>query len=517
MIFIGAELSDPHAHFVTNIVACIGSRDDLIIDLLRVEGSEEIFRRITGHLQDHDEQYVIYNAYTDEDFFFDLKKKFPRLRLITVFSDDEWRHFNYDRYLALYSDLFTIAVKDNLKAYQDYGFDPFYMQWACNPGMFYSVPSNKEGLDVTFIGAAYGQRTEYVRFLISNGINIRVFGRGWNRYPDIRPYCGEYLSHKEMLEVISRSKINLNFLWTSAEKERCTIKGRTLELSACRAFQLSNHTDEFMNYGFSHGDNIAVFNDRNDLLEKIRYYLAHDSERDAIANRAYDHVLQGHTWKQRFQDVFDHVESRSAEFSRIHHKYRIMLLAREGVRHQVTVDDERLDISLFDLEDDWKEVAENIDGVVLLGCDSTINNETLYMMAFGLMSDKSDVIAANFHAGGQGNRYWIRFIDRMVEQRRDLLQILPESCLMLSGKYAVENGYAITAESASCKVSYIEHPSFWIKLSYYQSRKLRLYFAYHGDSLKQFKTYLRSMKFGHALSLAMDKVWQKVLQYRIGV
>jgi hypothetical protein len=127
VIFIGAELSDPHAHFVTNIVACIGSRDDLIIDLLRVEGSEEIFRRITGHLQDHDEQYVIYNAYTDEDFFFDLKKKFPRLRLITVFSDDEWRHFNYDRYLALYSDLFTIAVKDNLKAYQDYGFDPFYM------------------------------------------------------------------------------------------------------------------------------------------------------------------------------------------------------------------------------------------------------------------------------------------------------------------------------------------------------------------------------------------------------
>ena len=120
MIFIGAELSDPHAHFVTNIVACIGSGDDLIIDLLKVETSEDICARIEQHLQSHDDRYVIYNAYTVEDFFFDLKKRFPQLRLITVFSDDEWRHANYDRYLALYSDVFTIAVKSNLGKYRSY-------------------------------------------------------------------------------------------------------------------------------------------------------------------------------------------------------------------------------------------------------------------------------------------------------------------------------------------------------------------------------------------------------------
>lgn len=516
MIFIGAELSDPHAHFVTNIVTCIGSDDDLIIDLLEGSGSEEIFRRITRHLRNHDEQYVIYNAYTVEDFFFDLGKRFPQLRLITVFSDDEWRHANYDRYLALYSDAFTIAVKRNLKVYQEYGLDAFYMQWGCNPEMFYPLETQIEELDVSFIGAAYGQRTDYVRFLIANGVNIRVFGRGWERYPDVRLNWGGYLSHKEMLEVISNSKINLNFLWTSAEKERCTIKGRTLELSACRAFQLSNHTDEFANYGFVDGENIAVFSDRKSALEKICYYLKNEDERNAIAERAYSHVLQNHTWRQRFQDIFARLDNLLAASAEVKDKYRVMLLVRKGLQHHVSAIDERLVLYFANPEGDWKGVAASMDGVIWLDHESTLNNNTLYMMVFGLLADKSDLIAANFNAGCRRKPYWIRFIDRMVEKRRELLRMLPISCLMFSGKHAAEHGCELVLDLSTQKVSYIEHPSFWIKLPYYQSRILRLYFAYHGDSLQQFKIYTRSLNIGQALSLGIDKVWQKAMQNRIG-
>ncbi len=517
MIFIGAELSDPHAHFVTNIVECIGTGDDLIIDLLKVQGGEDVFGLIEDHLRIHDEHYVIYNAYTDEDFFFDFKSRFPGLRLITVFSDDEWRHANYDRYLALYSDVFTIAVKDNLKVYQSYGLDPFYMQWACNPDMFQPLPVNSKDIDVSFIGAAYGQRVTFIKLLIANGIDVKVFGRGWDRHAETRPNWGGYLSHKAMLKVMARSKINLNFLWTSAEKERCTIKGRTLELSACRAFQLSNRTDEFTNYGFIDGENIAVFHDHQDILDKIRYYLQHDEERDAIAQYAYEHVLQHHTWKQRFQKIFERLQNRGGSALPIHHKSRILVVASQGIQHQINIEDERLKIRLVDPASDWKAEARVMDGVVYLDCDSTLNNETLNMMIFALLADKSDVVVANFYAGGSGDRYWIRVIDRMVEQKRQLLHILPSQSLMFSGNYASEHGCELAFRLSQMKVSYIEYPSFWIKLYYYKSRKLRLYFAYHGDSRQQFKDYIRSLKFGKALSLGIDKVWQKVLQYRIGV
>lgn len=518
MIFIGAELSDPHAHFVTNIIACIGKGEsDLIIDLLKVNKSVDIFNEIEAHLKKYDEQYIIYNAYTDEDFFFYLKSRFPQLQLITVFSDDEWRHSNYDRYLALYADIFTIAVKNNLKVYENYGLKPFYMQWACNPEMFHPVDDKNKDIDVSFIGAAYGQRMAYIRFLIANDIKVEVFGKGWDKYADTRPCWGGYLSHSAMLEVISRSKINLNFLWTSADKECCTIKARTLELSACRAFQLSNSTDEFSNYGFVDGANIAVFNTQEDMLKKIHYFFQHDEKRDAIAQQAYEHALKYHTWQQRFKAIFEQLDDKPGLPVPIHHQSDVLVIVHSGVKHQINHDDERLNIHIVNATDDWKEKVGSMDGVICLNRDSTINNETLYMMVFGLLSDQSDIVAANFYAGHSTNRYWIRVVDRVIEEKRQWIGMLPLMSLMFSGKYVDEHGINLVSDLSNIRVSYIELPSFWIKLPYYLARKLRLYFAYHGDSRKQFKIYLVKWKFGKAISLGIDKVWQRALKMKVGV
>ncbi len=516
MIFIGAELSDPHAHFVTNIVASIGSGNDLVIDLLKVVSSEIIFDQITRHVQDHDERFVVYNPYTDEDFFLCFKRRFPRLKLITVFSDDEWRHTNYDRYLALYSDVFTIAVKSNLEVYRGYGLNAFYMQWACNPTMFYPLPDQQKDIDVSFIGAAYGQRIDYIRVLIANGINVRVFGRGWDRHSDICTHWGGYLSSKEMFEVISRSRINLNFLWTSADKKRCTIKGRTLELSACRAFQLSNFTDEFDNYGFIDGYNIAVFHDKDDFLEKVRHYLKRDNERESIAVHGYDHALRYHTWEQRFKAIFERLKKTSVSSTSVLRKYRIIILVKEGIRHRISPDDERLNIQLMDLKSDWRKTLSTVDGIVRLTRDSSLNNESLYMMAFGLMADRSDVIATNFFIVSKAKRRWIQFRDILLEHRRILLRILPVECMMFSSAYVAKHGCELMPDTNQLRMSYIEYPSFCISLPYYHSRKLQLYFGYYRGARQRLREHIQNMRFDKALSLGIDRLWQKILLKRAG-
>ena len=515
MIFIGAELSDPHAHFVTNIIASIGTEEDLIIDLLNINDSEMIFAMITSHLHNQDEQFVIYNAYTDEDFFITFKEQFPKLRLITVFSDDEWRHKNYDRYLALYSDIFTIAVKNNLQSYKDYGLSPFYMKWACNPDMFYPLPEQNKDIDVSFIGAAYGQRILYIRFLIKSGIKVSVFGRGWDRYADIRPYWGGYLIHKEMIMVIARSKINLNFLWTSAEKERCTIKGRTLELAASQAFQLSNDTDEFINYGFINGENIALFEQQQSMVDKIRYYLQHSNERKVIALHAYEHVLKHHTWKQRFHEVFEYLENNERAFTPIHQKSKILVIVKRGIQHQINTKDDKLNISIIDSASDWKKKVAAMDGVIYLDYDSTLDNVGLYMMVFGLLADKSDMVVANFYVGSVNKPYWIRVIDRIVEQKRSLLSMIPLACQMFSGPHLAKHGMGGALKLSQMRISYIEYPSFWIKLPYLKARKLRLYFACHGDARNKLKEYFQKNNFGLALSLIFDKIWQNRLQRKL--
>jgi len=511
MIFIGPSLSDPGEHFNTNIVSCIGLGQDLVIDLRKNADRNEIYTKITAHLDKYDEQYLIYNAYENEDFFIGLKDLFPDLQLITVFSDDEWRHSNYDRYLALYADIFTIAVKENIERYRKYGCEPFYMQWACNPGMFYPLQDICQDIEVSFIGSAYGQRVDYLRFLIANGVNVRVYGKGWRRFSAIRPHYGGYLSHEKTLEVISRSKINLNFLWTSADKDRCTVKGRTLELSACRAFQLSNQTEELANYGYADGESIAVFRDKAELLGKIRYYLEHDNKRETIAQAAYQHVLKNHTWKQRFDIIFDQLEKHSDYSSKSLPGYSVLVLAHRGIKHQIRCEDARLDIRIVDPGSDWQNAAGDMDGVISLCQDSSLNNEALYMMVFGLVADKAQIIAANFYLSSSNNRRWIRFRDNFMESRRKLLEMLPLSCLMFSSAYAIEHGCTLDPGENHLHVSYIEYPGFWIRLPYIRSRKLRLFFEFHRDPRQQLKDLILGLQLGRALSLCMDKTWQKLI------
>jgi hypothetical protein len=65
------------------------------------------------------------------------------------------------------------------------------------------------------------------------------------------------------------------------------------------------------------------------------------------------------------------------------------------------------------------------------------------------------------------------------------------------------------------RISYIEYPFFWVKLPYCKARKLRLYFAYHGDARKKLKAYFQKNNFGMALSLIFDKIWQNRLQRKL--
>lgn len=504
MIFVGDSLSDPRAHFVTNVIDSIGSEHDLIIGLEEAGDWNDIAQLIRAHCAQNRERYVIYNAYTDESFPMHFKKEFPELKLITFFSDDEWRHENYDRYLALFSDVFTIAVKDNVERYHSYGLNHVhYMQWACNPDQFYPIDGLEKQYDVTFIGAAYGKRVEYIRHLLSNGINVKVFGPQWGQYQDIRSHWGGFLSNQDMLRVISQSRINLNFLWTSREPERTTIKGRTLELAACRCLQLSNYTYEFDNYGFDPGENIAVFEDKNDLVAKVRFYLEHAEERQRIADAAYDFILRKHTWTSEFGKLFSRIESNDFPVSKMP-RYRVLVIVPEHVKHGVDAQDDRLDVTIVT----DSRAATNFSqyhGVIQLEHDSTMNNDSLYMMVFGLVADQAELALANFYVSG--GKFWVRFHRRMLEKSSYLIRVLPKECMMFAGRAWSKQ----ISKIAAGKKAIVEYPSFSLVLSYSYSRLLRLNFCDHGDTRASIQHCLKENKYILAASIVVDRLWQRVI------
>jgi spore maturation protein CgeB len=43
------------------------------------------------------------------------------------------------------------------------------------------------------------------------------------------------------------------------------------------------------------------------LIEKIRYYLQHDDERETIRHAGHERTLREHTYEQRIMDIFQKI------------------------------------------------------------------------------------------------------------------------------------------------------------------------------------------------------------------
>ncbi len=84
-------------------------------------------------------------------------------------------------------------------------------------------------------------------------------------------------------------------------RRRDQIKGRNVEIPGTAGFLLTGaveHLDEYYVRGR------AVFSSPQELTEQIRFYLAHDEEREAIRESGYQRTLRDHTYVHRFRAIF---------------------------------------------------------------------------------------------------------------------------------------------------------------------------------------------------------------------
>jgi spore maturation protein CgeB len=55
------------------------------------------------------------------------------------------------------------------------------------------------------------------------------------------------------------------------------------------------------------GKEIVLYTTLDDLVEKVRYYIAHETEREAIARAGYERSIREHTYEKRFRKIFEKV------------------------------------------------------------------------------------------------------------------------------------------------------------------------------------------------------------------
>jgi spore maturation protein CgeB len=188
---------------------------------------------------------------------------------------------------------------------------PTVHYWMIGLDFVLPLPKNKKDFDVSFVGDCLkADRIEYLEFLRDNGINVAVYGRGSEN---------GFVSRMELLDIISRSKISLNFAKIEVLKNILNenpwrayvgqVKGRPFEVAQMKSFCLSEFSED-VELAFEIGSEMDVFHDKEELLEKIKYYLANDSERETMAAKSYE----------KSENEYGSLEYLSRSFDLLHEK-----------------------------------------------------------------------------------------------------------------------------------------------------------------------------------------------------
>jgi len=103
----------------------------------------------------------------------------------------------------------------------------------------------------------------------------------------------------EMPKIFRLSKINLNM---TIKPIQTGLSLRVWDILGAGGFLMCNYQEELMEH-FTPGEDLEIYSSPEELLEKCRYYLAHDDIRTQIAQKGYEKVKKYHTYHSRVTDM----------------------------------------------------------------------------------------------------------------------------------------------------------------------------------------------------------------------
>lgn len=157
----------------------------------------------------------------------------------------------------------------------------------------------KDHLKVLELEAMARYREEIIKSI--SDFKIDLYGdSGWKEIEnqDIK-YKGRLKTREELCKLYNATKINLN-LPTSSMKHSLNVN--TFNIMASGAFMLHNFREDLVDL-FQDEKEVVYFKDKDDLREKVDYYLKHDRERERIAANARKRVSKEHTFLHRVNEI----------------------------------------------------------------------------------------------------------------------------------------------------------------------------------------------------------------------
>lgn len=234
--------------------------------------------------------------------------KFIRNRLKIPIVIIWWEVYGIEDLAAGFVDLNIVCHSTAIKRSK---YPEKYLQmWIPHDPTLYYNPELERTIPVSFLGSAakgvpqYSERWKSIEALKSNGINVSHMG-GASK--------GEaYLAEEDYAKIHQTSKIALSFGQGRDWDYRSTgeiiphTKARIFEVTLCGAMLMDNLCSE-TNLWFEPYHDYVPFKSEQDLIEKTKYYLENEDEREIIARNGHQKAIQNYTGKRFWETVLSKV------------------------------------------------------------------------------------------------------------------------------------------------------------------------------------------------------------------
>ena len=257
-----------------------------------------------------------------------------------------------------YFDLVWVTSKETEYLFERWGANTLFQPYAANP-FVYRQHSGAEINSLCFIGSCYGVRKEKIEYLISNNLDIKLYGGNYDinvntpftnsllslsdSFSSVASlskfsigrrclkaallksfFCREKAPSSDFQNLISRSN-SLTFdemsqcysrhslslcvteLWNTYLLKRPIHKLhlRTFEVPMSGGLQISSRCNELSNY-YEEDVEAIYYSSGEEMIDKCHFYLNDENAliRQKIKAAARARSLRDHTWKHRFDNAF---------------------------------------------------------------------------------------------------------------------------------------------------------------------------------------------------------------------
>lgn len=182
-------------------------------------------------------------------------------------------------------------------------------------GRYYELPEVEKTVDISFVGAMYGNRRKLLEQLAKDfsDLNLEFYGnyvlkRNPIQYvkfclsPYKKVFKNRMISHEEANQLYSRSKINLNILH---EQSRSGWNARLNEILGSKGFELITYNSIISE---KYQGMLDTYSNYEELREKIQFYLKDDILRGNMSQKGYEKVLKDDTYISRFSYILSNLE-----------------------------------------------------------------------------------------------------------------------------------------------------------------------------------------------------------------